>query len=453
MSNRLGLHPPEYVPEEARRLTVLLVDELSEICCDLAAAMKLAGAAVIRVSWTPETMLDLPDLLDRVDAVALPSSWPIEVAQRTHAALQASAAGRSVLVYCDGPEAEGVARAGLVALRWPFVDIDEVTEVLVTAVSVQRAQEEAATVAARAAADALAGEPKPVAELIGRLVDYQRELRTGREIQRGFLPRPVVASGWEVEARLAPAREVAGDFYDVFDLLSGRRTALVVADVCDKGVAAALFMALIRTLLRQIAEAGDPGPLIYSLLGRLVDRSGAGGGREPSWAAPLATLPAAGTAQLMSAIRGTNDYLVRMHGGQGYFATIFFGLLDPSTGRLLYVNAGHLPGTLLRADGAPELLEVTGPAVGLLPDADYQVRMVEMRPGDALLLHTDGITDARNSDGHALGLLRLHAEIQAPGPTAAALLDRVDGLVQGHVGGTKQYDDMTTMALRRSVSP
>lgn len=432
--NRLGIPAPAVVPDAVRGLTVLLVDELSEICCDLAAAMKLAGASVIRVSWDPDTMLTRPPILERVDAVALPGSWPLDAAAHALQALQDGPAARPVLVYCDGPDGERVEEAGLIALRWPYVDIAELTDVLVTAVRLQQIEEPDTPDPAQA----------PVAQLVGRLVEYQRDLRMGREIQRGFLPdRTAGPRGWEVEARLRAAREVAGDFYDVFDLLAGRRTALVVADVCDKGVAAALFMALIRTLLRQIAEAGDPGPLIYSLLDRPTGR--------PAPVPGLATLPAAGTAQMLSAIHGTNDYLVRMHGGQGYFATIFFGLLDPTTGRLLYVNAGHLPGTLLRASGEPELLEVTGPAVGLLSDACYQVGQVELAPGDALLLHTDGVTDARNSAGHALGLLRLHSAIQRPGGTAGELLDLVDELVDGHVGGTKQYDDMTTMAVLRSA--
>ncbi len=437
--SRLAVPSPGPLPAAMRKLTVLLVNERSEICCDLAAAMKLAGASVIRADWDTRTLLDLPPILDRVDAVALPASWPLTVAQRASEKLLVPPVSRAVLVYCESSEIDRIQQAGLVALRWPYVDIAELAEILLTTVQLHRARNEQPQAQA------------PVAELVGRLIEYERELRAGRETQRGFLPqRPVCPQGWEVEARLRAAREVAGDFYDVFDLLSGRRIALVVADVCDKGVAAALFMALIRTLLRQIAEAGDPGPLMYRLLSRLVaGRPGTHSPPEVARNLRRATLPAAGAAQLYSAVHGTNDYLVRMHGGQGYFATMFFGVLDPSTGKLRYINAGHLPGILLRTGGEPELLSTTGPAVGLLQDAGYEVGEVALMAGDTLLLHTDGLTDARNAAGSAFGVLRLQAEVRRPARSARELLDRLDLLVSQHVRDARQFDDMTSMALRR----
>src|SRR6185295_3398345 len=138
----------------------------------------------------------------------------------------------------------------------------------------------------------------------------ERELEIGREIQRSFLPEELPrAEGWEIAARFRPARQVAGDFYDAFALPSSGRIGLVVADVCDKGVGAALFMALFRSLVRATATG-------------------------MAWEADAA-------AGLLRVVRLTNDYIARTHGRSNMFATLFFGVLDPATGDLAYVNGGH----------------------------------------------------------------------------------------------------------------
>ncbi|HKN97475.1 MAG TPA: PP2C family protein-serine/threonine phosphatase [Pseudonocardiaceae bacterium] len=261
------------------------------------------------------------------------------------------------------------------------------------------------------------------------LSSTERELQIGREIQQGFLPESMPATdGWDISVRFHPARQVAGDFYDIFDLVSSRRLALIVADVCDKGVGAALFMALIRSLLRYSAEHSGLQSLLISHRG----------------------IPMAGATPLMDAVSGTNDYLTRNHLRQAYFATMFFGVLDPATGKMLYVNGGHNPPLLMRAGGgAPEVLGPTGPAVGVLPGADFAMRDIELGVGDSLFVYTDGVTEARDISGGFLGNARLQEALTAPAGSADELVGRVEELLRGHTGDAEQNDDITMLAIHR----
>lgn len=172
------------------------------------------------------------------------------------------------------------------------------------------------------------------------LDSHERDRAIAHEIrQSGFLPDNLPEpDGWEIRAKLRPARTVAGDFYDVFELVGGRRLALVVGDVCDRGVGAALFSALIRTMLRHTAEqAGgwdlhdDPPPRT----------AGTADGSSQALAPTLSI----GVGPLLQAVSGTNSYLARHHRRQGYFCTLFFGILDPFSGAFIYVNGGQSGGT------------------------------------------------------------------------------------------------------------
>ena len=149
----------------------------------------------------------------------------------------------------------------------------------------------------------------------------ERELTIGHNIQASFLPEelPTVA-GWEIAARVRPARTVAGDFYDAFPLRGGERTALVVGDVCDKGVGAALFMAVFRSLLRVVSAETFGAAMPGSADGRQVART----------------------------LRVLSDYNARTHSRANMFATVFFGVLDGASGRLSYVNGGHDAPAVLR---------------------------------------------------------------------------------------------------------
>ncbi|MEU7555328.1 PP2C family protein-serine/threonine phosphatase [Streptomyces sp. NPDC044571] len=271
------------------------------------------------------------------------------------------------------------------------------------------------------------------ADARAELMGYEKELEIGREIQAGFLPESMpVPEGWEIDVRFRPARQVAGDFYDVFEISRGRRLAFVVADVCDKGVGAALFMALIRSLLRHTAE--------NSGLQHLVAVGRAGSRR----------VPVVGATPLLNAVTATNGYLTRNHLRQGYFATLFFGVLDPQTGSLVYINGGHNPPLLLRADGGePVPLDVTGPAVGVLPDCVYTLGYAQLNPGDTLFVFTDGVPEARCPNGTFLGDERMLELLAGPPASGREVVDRMDTAVREHTGTAEQHDDVTMLALHR----
>ncbi|MFF6886523.1 PP2C family protein-serine/threonine phosphatase [Streptomyces sp. NPDC012421] len=271
------------------------------------------------------------------------------------------------------------------------------------------------------------------------LLSYERELEIGREIQGGFLPDTLPQfDGWEIDVRFRPARTVAGDFYDVFELVNRRRLALVVADVCDKGVGAALFMALIRSLLRHTAEQSGLQNLIAAdLLGETGD-----------WEEHSRAIPVVGATPLLNAVVGTNNYLTRNHIRQGYFATMFFGVLDPVTGNLVYINGGHNPPVLVSDDGSdPVFLEPTGPAVGVMPDVTFSLGYAQISPGDTLFIYTDGVTEARAGSGGFFGEDAMVEQLTAAAGRGEELLDHMDGVLDAFVGAAEQSDDITMMTV------
>jgi sigma-B regulation protein RsbU (phosphoserine phosphatase) len=265
-----------------------------------------------------------------------------------------------------------------------------------------------------------------VALNIQNLLERQRELlkvehdvEVGRQIQSDFLPEALPQpQNWEVDGRFRPALQVAGDFYDAFPVKSGQ-IAFVIADVCDKGVGAALFMALSRSLIRA-----------FSWLENSTHRL-EGAHTEP--------------------ITLANDYITRFHGKMNMFVTLAFGLLDPETGTLRYINAGHCPPIVVGADGTiKHRLMPTGPAVGVIPDIVFKTSEVVLAPGDILLAFTDGVTEARGPQGAFFTEKRLFGVVKESVPTTAAgLLDRIDEALHAHVAGAAPSDDITMMAIRR----
>ncbi|MEU7164124.1 PP2C family protein-serine/threonine phosphatase [Streptomyces morookaense] len=276
------------------------------------------------------------------------------------------------------------------------------------------------------------------AELLG----YERELRIGREIQQGFLPESLPApEGWDLDVRFRPARNVAGDFYDVFELVNRRRLALVVADVCDKGVGAALFMALIRSLLRHTAEHSGLQSLVTTRAPVITGQGHSG------------SVPVVGATPLMNAVVGTNGYLTRNHGGQGYFATLFFAVLDPATGNLVYINGGHNPPLVVPWEGGePSPLEPTGPAVGVIPDCAFSLGYTRIRPGDTLFVFTDGVPEARDARGGFFGDDRVLRLLGEPALSGRALVERMETALREHAGDAEQHDDITMMAVHRAAA-
>lgn len=252
----------------------------------------------------------------------------------------------------------------------------------------------------------------------------QRELEIGREIQAGFLPETLPqVEGWEIAALLMSAREVAGDFYDAFELPDGT-IGLVIADVCDKGVGAALFMTLFRSLIRVTASQE-----YY----------------EHTKNIGLA-LPAA--ERLQRTISLTNNYIAETHYESGMFATLFFGILDPRAGRLTYVNGGHEPPLILHAGNVRESLCKTGPAVGALADCHFDVNVVQLDPDEMLIAFTDGAPEAKDPRGEFFGRERLHEILRQASLTADAMVKTIETRLRGHIGGATQFDDITLLAVK-----
>ncbi|MFI7603466.1 PP2C family protein-serine/threonine phosphatase [Actinoplanes sp. NPDC049681] len=271
------------------------------------------------------------------------------------------------------------------------------------------------------------------------LLRYERELAIGREIQMGFLPTGLPApDGWDLTAAYRPAREVSGDFYDAFELLGGRRIALVVADVCDKGVGAALFVALIRTLLRHTAVYLD---------------NGARGGAVPGLAPLREDEHSRDEAVLLRAVMATNDYLMQNHMRQAYFATVFFAILDPVSGSLVYVNCGHNAPILRRADGGVVNLAPTGPALGLTAKAVFAPARAVVRGGDLLFVYTDGVSEARDPSGGFFGEHRVIGLVCAGDLDVWELIDCIERELAVHAGVAEQSDDITMLAIRRRPVP
>ncbi len=267
------------------------------------------------------------------------------------------------------------------------------------------------------------------------------ELENGRRMQINFLPNNLLQMpGWETAAFFKPARQVAGDFYDIFQLPGGS-IGFVVADVCDKGVGAALFMALFRSLIRVFSgqTSLDGSPLSCSETLR----------DEPARLADSSFLdPTHITA--LQAVKLTNNYIALNHGDLSMFATLVFGILDPDSGSLSYINGGHEPLFIVGPDGGvKDRLSYTGPAVGIEPEIDFRIRQTHMDSGDILLGYTDGVTEAVASDGAFFTMDRLVSILEIPAATATELLDRIAGSLQEHVGGADQFDDITLLAIRR----
>ncbi len=241
----------------------------------------------------------------------------------------------------------------------------------------------------------------------------ERELVLAGEVQAGLLPggAPVIP-GWELAALLNPARETSGDFYDFIPLPDGR-IGILVADVVDKGVKAALFMALswalIRTYVREYP--GNPGQALSLVNGRIL--------------------------------RDTRS---------NQFLSAFFAVLDPASGLLTYANAGHNPPFLLHAHGTGnvQLLARTGMILGVLEGQVWGEMEVSMQPGDVLLAYTDGVTDAINTRGDFFGDEKLLATARSiVGQSADQMLRGVAAAIDHFSEGAAQFDDIAMVALVR----
>ncbi len=242
----------------------------------------------------------------------------------------------------------------------------------------------------------------------GRL---EQEIQLARQIQRTFLPSELpTLPGWELDIRWQTARQVGGDFYDVFHSRHGK-LGLVIADVSDKGLPAALYMTVTRTLIRAFMQnSASPG--------RVLDRV---------------------------------NNLLMMDSQSGMFVTAVYALLDPVEGKLLCANAGHNRALLWRAaSGELEQLPKGEIALGVLENVHYSDRNLELLPGDCLIFYTDGLTECFSASGETFGEERLRNVIRA---TAAMgvhrLLQEIEKSLIQFRGNEAISDDVTLLAIQR----
>lgn len=247
----------------------------------------------------------------------------------------------------------------------------------------------------------------------------ERDLEIGRQIQSGFFPETLPKlPGWEIATHFHAARQVAGDFYDVFKFKNSNFTAFIIADVCDKGVGAALFMVLFRSLLRAFSE-------------RQINKENV-------------------QEQLLDITQNTNNFIAEYHGKSNMFATLFFGILEPDSGTLYYVNGGHEPPVILNKEGTIiQQLMPTGPAVGMFVDIGFRVEQVQFDEGDFLVGFTDGTTDAANASGEKFSEERLLKSISVPWSSIFSMIFELNVDLNAHIGEQSQFDDITLISFRR----
>jgi serine phosphatase RsbU (regulator of sigma subunit) len=258
------------------------------------------------------------------------------------------------------------------------------------------------------------------AERYLQMLDYQRisqELTLAGRIQASFLPDRIPdLPGWQLAVTLLPARATSGDFFD-FIPLSDNKLAIIIADVADKGIGPALYMALSRTLIRTFAPQYEDQPdVVLSLTNQRI----------------------------------LSD--ARAH----LFVTMFYGVLDWHTGTLVYCNAGHNPPMLLSSRESDHTISLskTGIPIGIDPDETWACRKVPIQAGDVLVLYTDGVTEAQNMHGHFFDEdLLLEAALEKFGGAAYEIQSSILENLQGFVGEFPQSDDITLMVLARDRNP
>ena len=239
------------------------------------------------------------------------------------------------------------------------------------------------------------------------------EMASAAVIQRALLPRVkdfAEESRLDVWASMTPARDVGGDFFELVPLADGR-VALGIGDVCGKGVPAALFMGITKTLIRiNLRENPDlPGAIVKA-----------------------------------------NAFLGDNNAGQ-LFATALYAAYDPRSGALEYCNCGHLPGLIRRPGGVVETLPVGGLPVGLFDPMKMTMHQAQLQPGDLFFLYTDGVTEAEDPDALQFGEDRLEGLLakKGHGASASQWTARIEAAVRAFARGRSQFDDITCLALRR----
>jgi sigma-B regulation protein RsbU (phosphoserine phosphatase) len=281
------------------------------------------------------------------------------------------------------------------------------------------------------------------ARLYTKLDEYSKalnnELEKGKQIQIDFVPYEIPQlPNWEISACFYPAKQVAGDFYDAFKI--DDQVGLVIADVCDKGVGAALFMALFRSLIRIFSNQNTLQGTDSHIIEENKPRNGWIGENSIN----LAHINA------LHAVTLTNDYVSKNHWELSMFATLFFGVLDPMTGIMSYINGGHEPLFILGKSGIKATLNPTGPALGMMPNSKFKIKQIKLEPGDILLGYTDGVTEGKNPDGHLFTKERLLALIEKPTNSAVELIERIKEHLFQYIADAPQFDDITMLSIHRA---
>jgi len=245
-----------------------------------------------------------------------------------------------------------------------------------------------------------------------QLVSIRQDLQTAREIQQAILPKTFPPfperTEFDVYGEMVAAKEVGGDFFDFF-LIDSQRLGVVIGDVSGKGVPASIFMAVSRTLIRATGMKGIPAAECIHYANNLL----------------------------------CNESVSSM------FVTVFYGILDVTTGQLDYVNAGHNPPYILSPGGIRKVPMTGGTVLGFLEDFDYQPGTLQLQPGETLFLYTDGVTEAFNAGGEQYGEERLEQYL------SSHTSDALEPLVKGAIAGVNDFsaeepqsDDITLLAVQ-----
>jgi serine phosphatase RsbU (regulator of sigma subunit) len=246
----------------------------------------------------------------------------------------------------------------------------------------------------------------------------EAEMASAAAIQRAMLPsmqsNETAMSGLDIFAHMTPAREVGGDLYDIVRL-DESRLVITIGDVCDKGIPAALFMAITQTIMRLEVHSGE---------------------------------------DLQAEIGSANKLLVA-NNRERMYTTLFCGVLDVPSGSLTYCNCGHNPPLILRRDGGIfESLGSCGPPLGIKAAASYVPGSVELAAGDILVLYTDGVTEAETARSAQFGMERLQQTILAARSQGArGVVERIIDSVAQFTLGAPQSDDITCVAVVRNEKP
>ncbi|HEY0077613.1 MAG TPA: SpoIIE family protein phosphatase [Pyrinomonadaceae bacterium] len=242
---------------------------------------------------------------------------------------------------------------------------------------------------------------------------FERELQLAREIQQRFQPTaPPVVPGYELQGISFPSYEIGGDYYDFIRRPDGRMV-IALGDVSGKGTAAALLMSSLHAAIHaQVASHQS----------------------------------------LAETIAAVNSYLAA-NIPANRFVTLFYAELDPPTGSLAFLNAGHNPPLIIHEAGTVEQLAAGGIPLGIIPHADYREGRTQLQPGDVMIVYSDGVTETQNPSGEEFGPERLHqVALQNIDASAAGIRDRIESALTKFAQGTAAVDDITLVIVKRIKS-